>query len=85
MPSNGGNFATTPPREGSGGPPAKRLLSAASAEAAAVQAMLARGCDWLDVGLNLGYGPEDFDMPDLWPDDDGLDYGGVPMRDEGLD
>jgi hypothetical protein len=48
--------------------------------------MLARGYDWLDVGLNLGYGPEDFDMPDdLWPDDDGLDYGGVPMRDEGLD
>jgi hypothetical protein len=48
--------------------------------------MLAQGYDWLDVGLALGYGPEDFDMPDdLDLDGDGLDYGGVPMRDEGLD
>jgi hypothetical protein len=71
---------------GSGGPAPKRPLPAASAEATAVRAMLAQGYDWLDVGLTLGYGPEDFDMPDdLDLDDGGLDYGGVPMRDEGLD
>ena len=53
--------------------------------------MLAQGYDWTDVAVTLGCGPEDFDLPDdldlddpCWgeEDDEDLDYGGVPMRDE---
>jgi len=56
--------------------------------------MLAQGCDCTDVAMTLGCGPEDFDLPDdldledpTWgeEDDEDLDYGGVPMRDEGWD